>query len=170
MATLDLLGEVGYGALTIGAVAGRAVVGRPTVYRRHGTKAELVAAALTGVLAEANPAAPDTGDVVADLATVIGNTVEVLTATTFGRVLADQVGPAQHDDALAEVLHRGFEARRDLLRVLLGRAADEGRLLVSDIENGIDILLGALYFRLLMTQRTLDRALVAAVIGAVVAS
>ncbi|GAE25541.1 transcriptional regulator [Halalkalibacter wakoensis JCM 9140] len=41
-ATLDLLAECGYDALTIDAVAGRAKVGKATIYRRWSSKTELV--------------------------------------------------------------------------------------------------------------------------------
>jgi TetR/AcrR family transcriptional regulator, regulator of autoinduction and epiphytic fitness len=42
-AALDLLGEVGYGALTVEAVAARSGVAKSTVYRHWGGKLELVA-------------------------------------------------------------------------------------------------------------------------------
>lgn len=45
-ATLDLLTELGYDQLSIEAVAARAGVTRPTVYRRYPGKAALVAAAV----------------------------------------------------------------------------------------------------------------------------
>jgi len=57
-ATLDLLAEHGYQALTIEAVAARAAVGRPTVYRRYATKADLVAAALVELTAGEPPVRP----------------------------------------------------------------------------------------------------------------
>lgn len=45
-ATLDLLAQVGYAALTMGEVAVRAEVGKATVYRRWASKKDLVADAL----------------------------------------------------------------------------------------------------------------------------
>lgn len=45
-ATSRLLVEVGYDRLSVEAVAARAAVGKTTVYRRHPTKAALVAAAV----------------------------------------------------------------------------------------------------------------------------
>lgn len=46
-ATLDLLGEVGYGHLTIEAVAARSGVAKSTIYRHWSGKAELVTEAFT---------------------------------------------------------------------------------------------------------------------------
>jgi AcrR family transcriptional regulator len=45
-AVLELLGEVGYERLTVGAIARRAQVSRPAIYRRWRSKAEIVARAL----------------------------------------------------------------------------------------------------------------------------
>ncbi len=47
-ATRDLVQEVGYQALTMGAVAARAEVGKPTLYRRYPSKALLVFDAVFG--------------------------------------------------------------------------------------------------------------------------
>ncbi|WP_216911097.1 TetR/AcrR family transcriptional regulator [Nocardia sp. NBC_01377] len=69
-ATRDLLAESGYDNLTIEGIAGRAGVGRPTVYRRWSSKAAIVAEAVTaGVLNTEILPLPDTGDIAADLAT-----------------------------------------------------------------------------------------------------
>jgi TetR/AcrR family transcriptional regulator, regulator of autoinduction and epiphytic fitness len=52
-AALDLLGEVGYGALTVEAVAARSGVAKSTVYRHWGGKLELVADAFVELKREA---------------------------------------------------------------------------------------------------------------------
>ncbi|MBU3702145.1 MAG: helix-turn-helix transcriptional regulator, partial [Acidimicrobiia bacterium] len=51
-ATLDLLSETGYGALTVAAVIARSGVSSATLYRRWPTKQDLVAAALASLHAE----------------------------------------------------------------------------------------------------------------------
>ena len=48
-ATLHLLAEQGYQAMSIEGVAAASGVSRPTVYRRYASKADLVAAALAGL-------------------------------------------------------------------------------------------------------------------------
>src|SRR3954462_13424344 len=65
-AILRLLAEVGYGALTMDAVAAEAGVGKATIYRRWRTKQDLV----VDTIAELNreeAAAPDTGSLEEDL-------------------------------------------------------------------------------------------------------
>ena len=49
-ATVELLGEVGYSELTVDAVAVRATVGRPAIYRRFRGKSELCVAAIGSLL------------------------------------------------------------------------------------------------------------------------
>src|SRR5215203_1890707 len=69
-AILRLLGEVGYGALTMDAVASEAGVGKATIYRRWRTKEELVVDTVAELNAvEAEPV--DTGSVEGDLRAVM---------------------------------------------------------------------------------------------------
>src|SRR6478609_7438463 len=70
-ATWDELVEVGYGALTIDAVAQRAGTSRPVVYRRWATKPELVLAAVVHVARRDAMAIPDTGSLREDMLTVL---------------------------------------------------------------------------------------------------
>ena len=64
-ATIELLDEIGYQTLTIGAVASRAGVHRPAVYRRWASKRHLVVDAVASQMGVAPT--PDTGDLRADL-------------------------------------------------------------------------------------------------------
>lgn len=65
-ATRELLAESGYGGLTVDAVAARAGVGKPAIYRRFGSKAELAFAAVNVETADSEPL-PDTGSLRGDL-------------------------------------------------------------------------------------------------------
>ncbi|BDH58474.1 hypothetical protein MTP03_34130 [Tsukamurella sp. PLM1] len=64
-ATLAELDEAGYQGLTIGGVAQRAGVGRPTIYRRWPDKDALVVGALIATVPDLTT--PSTGDPVGDL-------------------------------------------------------------------------------------------------------
>lgn len=64
-ATLDLLARDGFARMSIAAVAAAAGVGKPAVYRRFRSKAELVVAAIATQLPEMR--APDLGDTKAEL-------------------------------------------------------------------------------------------------------
>ncbi|HEY4055239.1 MAG TPA: helix-turn-helix domain-containing protein, partial [Kofleriaceae bacterium] len=63
--TVQLLGEIGYGALRIEQVADRSGVNKTTIYRRWPTKVQLVTAAIQAHKLHEPPR--DTGDLVSDL-------------------------------------------------------------------------------------------------------
>ena len=63
-AALEVLGEVGYSSFSIEAVAARAGVGRPTIYRRWASKLELAIEAVARLAPPLKIA--DSGDPVAD--------------------------------------------------------------------------------------------------------
>ena len=77
-AVVELLPRTGYQGLTVAAVAARAGTTKPAVYRRWPTKAQLVHEAVFPVAAR--PLVPDSGDVVADLRSMVAATAEL-----FGR-------------------------------------------------------------------------------------
>lgn len=66
-AVIAVVGEVGYDAMTMDAVAARASASKATIYRRWRNKAELVRAALDAYDADVNATAPDTGTLRGDL-------------------------------------------------------------------------------------------------------
>lgn len=167
-ATLELLADSGFDQLTIESVATRAGVARPTVYRRHASKAALVASALTGTLAAANPEPPDTGDVNEDVRQLLAHTVAALTDTPFGRAVVELVAPAVHDSELAAVLDAALEERRTVIRTLLERAEAQQRLRVADVEVGIDMLLGTVYFRHLITRQAIPLVAIGTAVDTVV--
>ncbi len=166
-ATRELLTEVGYGSLTIEEVARRAGVGKPTVYRRHDSKAALVAAALMETLEAANPDVPDTGDVAADAAQLLGNLARAL-ATDFGTAVTEIVSPAARETHLAELFTTVTEQRRELIRQIMQRAADEQRLRAGDAEVAIDLALGAIYFRHLISHDIIDDDFIASVVASII--
>src|SRR5919205_4290078 len=72
-----LLADVGYGALTMDAVAAEAGVGKATIYRRWRTKQDLVVDTIADLNRdEANP--PDTGSLEGDLRQMLHRLVAVI--------------------------------------------------------------------------------------------
>src|SRR3954454_23454999 len=59
-AAVALIAELGYDRATVEAIAERAGVGKPTIYRRWSGKAEIVAAAIPARKGSATPAATGT--------------------------------------------------------------------------------------------------------------
>ena len=158
-ATLELVGEVGYGRLTIEAIAARAGVGKQTIYRWWPTKADVLLDALTAKASVVVPE-PNEGSYVADLRAFL------LATFTLGRdprivdVLRALMTHAQLDPAFGERFRERFlQARRDALGALLDRAEARGDLPATASKGTVaDIVFGVVWYRILATRQPLDHA------------
>lgn len=104
-AILELLAEVGYGALTMDAVAAHAGVGKATIYRRWRTKEDLV----VDTIAELNNAGdgiPDSGTLEGDLRLLLHWLVSELTGPV-GAATLSLLSTVPHQPALAEAFKTG---------------------------------------------------------------
>ncbi len=160
-ATLELLEEVGYGGLSIGAVAARAGVGKPTIYRRFGSKAELVFAhAIHGP--ELGPV-PDTGSLQQDLTALTQRILDI-----FGRPAAASVVPGLLEDAtrdaeLAARLRATFiDSERRMIREILDCAVTRGELAKRpDVDLVHALLLGPVFCWIILARNPVKRGLAA---------
>jgi len=89
-ATLTLLEERGYHDLTLAAVAARAGTTTAAIYRRWSSKSELVTQAVYRT--EGDDVVADTGDVVADVTTMVRWTVDKVCRTAAVAALAGLLG------------------------------------------------------------------------------
>jgi AcrR family transcriptional regulator len=104
-AILRLLADVGYGALTMDAVASEAGVGKATIYRRWRTKQDLVVDTISDLnRAEATP--PDTGAVESDLREMMHQMVALISGPT-GAATLSLLSTMPHQPALAEAFRNG---------------------------------------------------------------
>ncbi|GAA4524682.1 TetR/AcrR family transcriptional regulator [Amycolatopsis samaneae] len=127
-ATLALLGEVGYGTLTIDAVAARAHASKTTIYRRWNGKPELVKAALDDLDAEAVADPPDTGTLRGDLlATLRASCARI--DDRYAVLMTGLIHAMRLDPGLAEAL-RSHVDNEDLspFPVIVARAIGRGEL------------------------------------------
>jgi AcrR family transcriptional regulator len=165
-ATIELLAERGYGGLTVEAVASRAGVGKSTIYRRWPSKATLAAAAVNALARERVPV-PDTGDLRDDLVRLvtepIGRHGEIL-----GRIFPDLIAEMHRNPELSETMLDALSARRSVIHDVLQRAQARSEL-PGDANLGriIDLLSGALYYRLLVSREPVEEDLPAWVVDAI---
>src|SRR4051812_45935180 len=104
-AILRLLADVGYGALTMDAVASEAGVGKATIYRRWRTKEELVVDTVSELNAvEAEPV--DTGSVEGDLRALMRAMVALVNSPA-GAATQALLSSMQHQPALAQAFRDG---------------------------------------------------------------
>ena len=150
-ATLELLLEDGYRALTMEQVRARAGVGKATLYRRYGSKQELVSEAIRHLNQEIP--LPDTGTVRADIlavaASVMAGAERVQFANFAPRLLADAAG----DPEMHAIFYENLVApRRAVMGVVLRRGVTRGELRADlDVELAIDLLTGPWVYRLLIS-------------------
>ena len=140
-ATLELLDEVGLDALTVDAVAARAGVGRPAVYRRWPSKLHLVAHVLTSTAIPVPD--PDTGSAREDLRGL----VDALVGGLSWVVLAVHA-EARRVPELAELLHDRFLAERhELIATVVRRGVERGEVR-ADLDPDLvrDLLFGPLVY------------------------
>lgn len=156
-AARDLLLADGYEQLTVQAIADRAGVTRPTVYRRWSTKAQVVADAvlagyLTPGLGPAGASPPDTlGDASADLrawlhtaATGLADPANV----TIIRALA--AAAAERDDDATRLYGAFTEPGRAQLVALLRAGVERGQVRAgADLEAAADAIQGAVLYTVL---------------------
>jgi AcrR family transcriptional regulator len=156
-AALALCREQGYAKLTIEAIAARAGVGKQTIYRWWPSKGAVVLDAFERVAATIP--VRDSGDLVADLRAFIRQVVTLFSDDDFGPHLGALIGEAQHDPIVRDaLLQRYLQPRRRPLVERLSAAQTAGQLPPGvDLDAVLEIIFGALYHRLLLRDRPLDR-------------
>ena len=126
-AILRLLAEVGYGALTMDAVASEAGVGKATIYRRWRTKQDLVVDTISD-LNRAEAAAPDTGSVEGDLRVMMQQMVSMISGPT-GAATLSLLSTVPHQPALAEAFRNGpLAVWRQSFEDIWARAEERGEV------------------------------------------
>jgi AcrR family transcriptional regulator len=155
-ATLELIADRGIGGVTTNAVAERAGISKATMYRRWRSKDELVVDALAALVNEIT--VPDTGSTRADLRALMGSAVEVYSGSVEAGVMPSLVDAMSRDAELARAVREGFLAqRRAALSAVLQRGVARGDLRPDlDVELALDVLGGALFYRLLVTGGPID--------------
>ena len=163
-ATLELMAESGVHELRVDDVAGRAGVGKATIYRRYRSKDELITAAVAGLVSEIT--VPDTGRTRADLLALMRGAVKVYRGSVEAAVMPSLVEAMSRDAELARLVREGFLAgRRAALRAVLERGIQRGDLRVDlDIDLALDVLGGPLFYRLLITGGPIDEQLAEGVV------
>lgn len=157
-ATHALLNESGTGGLTIESIARRAGVGKPTIYRWWPTLADIVLEALLD-LADTEIAVPESSSPRESLSLFLRKSMEALNRGS-GVHLRFLMAQAQQDEAFRERFREHFvTARRKVLHSILLRATQAGRgAPVANRDLVVDMVFGAMWYRLLVGHAPLDEA------------
>ncbi|MFE6478652.1 TetR/AcrR family transcriptional regulator [Streptomyces sp. IPPR8] len=156
-AAVDLLSTQGLTGATVGAVARAAGVHETSVYRRWGTRENLILDALTTELDSALPV-PDTGRVRDDLLGFFSSLARLL-GTAQGRALLRL--SVEQDATLEDRRGPYWSERLDRAVVMVRRGVERGEL-AADTDPGllIEAVSGPLFVRVLLSGAELDDALV----------
>jgi AcrR family transcriptional regulator len=151
-AALELLAENGYAALTMERVRERSGVGKATLYRRYGSKEELVRAAIVHLNSDV-PMPDDTGSLVGDFAAtaqaVLAGAARTGALALMPRLLSEVVGdPEMHELFSAHLV----EPRRRVVRGIIERAKARGEIREDiDPEIAVDLMVGPMIYRVIIS-------------------
>lgn len=159
-ATIALIREVGYDAVTMEGVAHLAGVGKMTLYRRWSGKELLVADAIEQIAIMI--ATPDTGTLRGDVLAIMRSSAGMYRDPATGALLSGLVAAIARSDAIATAVRGGFvAARRAALRTVLERWIERGGLRRDlDVDVLMDMITGPLFYRFLLRGEPVTDAVV----------
>jgi AcrR family transcriptional regulator len=158
-ATLELMAEHGVHALRMDDVADRAGVGKATIYRRYRSKEQLVTDAVGALVSEIE--IPDSGSTRTDLLALMREAVELYSGSLAAGLMPTVIDEMSRNAEFAAVARdRVLTARRAALRSVFDRGVLRGDLRGDlDVELALDVLGGAVFYRLLVTGGPIDERL-----------
>jgi AcrR family transcriptional regulator len=170
-AVMNELAEVGYGRLSIEAVARRAGVGKTAIYRRWSNKLEMVLEIVSDVAGRAVPL-PDTGTFAGDLQLLMMIVSKALQHRIASQIIPDLMAEASRNPQIAETLQRALRTHQiSVGDKLVGQAVARGELPPdADPELAVDLILGPLYWRLAVARNPLSDDYLEKLIEAVMAA
>src|ERR1700685_1711561 len=147
---LKLLGENGFSALTVEAVAAHASVGKATVYRWWANKAAIIADAVASSTSR-KLHFPDTGSVYTAMSQQMRQLVKIFRSRR-GRIVSAMVGGGQSDrDLIVAFRERFLWPRRREAYATVRRGILRGELRKDlDLDLLLDSLYGPIYMRFLI--------------------
>ncbi|KUJ54611.1 TetR family transcriptional regulator [Streptomyces albus subsp. albus] len=148
-AVMGILNDVGYGRLTLEAVASRAGTSKPALRRRWRSRQHLVVSALVQTMG--SWPTPDTGCTHCDLVAGIRTLSQAFTSTVGRRALPALIADLADDPELeAEFLNELFHPRRATTAAALRRGISRGDIRAdADIDLLLDMLASTAYYRVL---------------------
>lgn len=146
-ATLQLLAESGYEALSIEAVAALAGVGKASVYRRHAGKEELVVEAVASLTEP--PEAVEGASVRDELVTLLEAVRRKSDSSLAGKIFPRLLGAAaDNPELMARYRVQVLDPRRRRFLGVLTRGVEEGLIRPDvDLQHAADLIVGPMAYR-----------------------
>ena len=162
-----MLAEAGYAGFRLDALAARAGVAKTTILRRWPSKAAVAAAAVER-LALQTVDLPESGTLRGDLHALLTSAVTVFVHAD-GRFVPRLLRESGHHPEIADLLQTVIHTRRLAYRRALNRAIARHELDPGiDQELIIDLLVGPMWTRLLITREHITKPFVEDIVDAVI--
>ena len=154
---MNELAEVGYGRLSIEAVARRAGVGKTAIYRRWSNNLEMVLEIVSDVAGRSGPM-PDTGSFEGDLQLLMLIVSKALQHRIASQIIPDLMAEASRNPQIAATLQKALRTHQQAVGdKLVGQAVARGELPTgADPDLAVDLILGPLYWRLAVARTPID--------------
>jgi AcrR family transcriptional regulator len=163
--TVGLLASHGYARFTLDELAARSGVAKTTILRRWPSKAAVAAAGLEQ-LALQSVSVPDTGTLRGDLQEMLNAAMDTF-ARGRGQFVPRLIRESGHHPEITDLLFTVIHTRRQAYRRVLARALVRGELSPTvDQELFIDMLIGPIWTRLLITRDPITRTYVDCIVDA----
>lgn len=164
-ATNELLQDHGLTGLKVSEVARRARVNETSIFRRWGTRENLVIDALLADAAEQLPV-PDNGNVRDDLIAYATSLAKYLTSPA-GNALDRTLASAGDDPATQQLRDQYWDARYAQSGQIAARAVERGELPEGTNPRFVlEMLVAPLHFRIVLTREPLEPDLPARIVDA----
>ena len=147
--------EQGYSKISIDQLSKASGVSRSTIYRWYKEKVDIALDAAASI-AEADKETPLSGDLETDLRRHFTNSFNTAnTANTLGQLFTAMMAEAQSNPEFSERVWEEFsKLRREHLKTIIL----QGHTQNSDIELLMDMVMGALWYRMMSGHAALDEA------------
>jgi AcrR family transcriptional regulator len=165
-AALSLLDESCYSEITVEKIASRAGVGKPTIYRRWKTKADIVLHAYAQRASNRTPPYMPSEDVYGDLQQFLERLFAVTVHPVNNRAVRCFIAESQYDEDFRRKFFELFlKKRREAIAAILRHGQTMGQIRPDmEIEVACDLIYGAFSARLIHGALPLDTAFAAAIV------
>ena len=147
----------GYGGISLERVAARAGAGKAAIYRRWPSKLAMASEAIENLgMKLTDVSARDS--LIEELEAYLLMMRRALRHRLVRRILPDLYAEAARDSELVVALKRLAQARRAAGSAIIERAIARGELNANvDVEMALDMIPSALYWRMIVTKRSMSR-------------
>lgn len=170
-AVFEELATVGFARMSIEGIARRAGVGKTAVYRRWKSKLSLVLDLVSAFAAQGLPA-PATGSLYGDVRALLEVASHALRHPVASQVIPDLLVEAARNPEIADTIKSAlFDSQQGVAALVVRDAVTRGELAeTADPDRALDLILGPLYWRLVVVRGDLPKGYLDDLAASVVAA